>query len=66
MTVTAPNPEVLVNRNKAARKLIAAANRKAAKLREDEKLNRSTRQRQALLVKADALDEVGLVLAGKA
>ena len=49
-----------------ARKAIAAANRKAAKLRDNQEVNRTTRARNALLVKADALDQVGLILAGKA
>jgi hypothetical protein len=55
----------VVERAAKARKAIAAANRKAARIREDQTANRSTRTRQSLLVKADALDQVGLILAGK-
>jgi hypothetical protein len=55
----------IADRSARARKAIGAANRKAAKLREDESQNRSTRGRAALLVKAEALDVVGLILAGK-
>jgi hypothetical protein len=64
-TTSSLTPEVLADRSAKARKVIGAANRKAAKLREDPQANRSTRARAALLVKADALDQVGLILAGK-
>lgn len=63
---TTTEPAVITARVQKVRKLINATNTKAGKLRENPELNRSTRQRQALLLKADALDEVGRILAGKA
>lgn len=59
------NDELLANRATKARKLAAAAQRKAAKMTADMGQNRSTRQRNAIKVKADALDQIALVLAGK-
>lgn len=58
-------PEVLAERANAAKKVAAAANRKAAKVAGDESVNRSTRARAALKIKADGLDQVIAALAGK-
>ncbi|HWF25194.1 MAG TPA: hypothetical protein VG275_07095 [Solirubrobacteraceae bacterium] len=52
-------------RAQSAQKLARSAQRKAAKIAGDPDRNRSTRARAALKIKADALDEVAKVLAGK-
>jgi hypothetical protein len=52
-------------RAKRALKITRAATAKAAKVAIDAERNISTRRRAALKIKADALDEVGLVLSGK-
>lgn len=65
-TLEAPTKtEQLAERAARARKLAAAAQRKAQKIAADEALNRSTRTRNALKLKADTLDQVADVLAGK-
>jgi hypothetical protein len=62
MASTTPRDE----RTVGALRLARAAQRKSKKIAEHPELNRSTRQRHSLKVKADALDEVVRVLAGKA
>jgi hypothetical protein len=65
-TATKPDTNKLdAERAKRALKIARAAAAKAAKVAIDEERNISTRRRAALKIKADALDEVGLVLAGK-
>jgi len=58
--------ELLNERAIRANKIARAAQRKAAKIATDAELHRSTRQRRALTVKAEALDQIADVLAGKA
>lgn len=60
-TATTPAEE----RVKKARRKISDAQRKAAKIASDPEANRSTRARAALRVKADCLDEVAELLAGR-
>ncbi|MGD0386295.1 MAG: hypothetical protein ABSB73_09180 [Solirubrobacteraceae bacterium] len=57
--------ELLAPRAALGLRLGSAAQRKAARIKADPARNRSTQTRAALRVKADALDEVVAVLAGK-
>lgn len=58
--------KALAERATKARKLATSAQRKASTISADQSQNRTTRARHALQVKADALDKIGDVLAGKA
>lgn len=65
-TTEAPSKtDLLADRGARAKKIAQAASRKATRIAEDPEQNRSTRQRAALKVKADALDQITLVLAGR-
>lgn len=65
-TTTKPSKdEVLAQRATTARKLIATAQRTATRIGSDEAVNRSTRTRNAIKVKADAFDHIAAVMAGK-
>ncbi len=65
-TVTKPDKEqLLAERNKKALRILRAADAKAAKIAIDAEMNISTRRRQALKVRSDAVPEAVLVLAGK-
>jgi hypothetical protein len=52
-------------RAEKVRAVVTSANRRAARVGSDEKVNRSTRQRNVLKAKADAFDRIALILAGK-
>jgi hypothetical protein len=58
-------PTNWAERAEKAHKLALAAHRKAARVGSDEAVNRSTRQRNVMRAKADAFDQIALVLAGK-
>lgn len=55
-------PESLIRR---ARRVATTAINQAAQIAADEEVNRSTRTRAAFKLKAEALDQVARILAGK-
>lgn len=66
MTTVAPSKdEQLAARAQKAKRVIAAAQRKSVALAGDQAQNRTTRNRNAMKHKADALDRVAEILAGK-
>lgn len=66
MTTTQASPEIIAERVQSARKTITGAQRKAKRVHADLSVNRTTRARNALKIKADALDQVAGILAGNA
>jgi hypothetical protein len=60
-----PTPAKWAMRAEKVRAVVTSANRRAARVGSDEKVNRSTRQRNVLKAKADAFDHIALILAGK-
>jgi hypothetical protein len=65
LTTERTRTDELADRSARALKHARAAQRRAIKLAQDEQANRSTRQQRAQRHKADALDQILLILAGR-